>query len=226
MDWTTQPKAASSTESAATVSIAFCFIVADASGKGTAAALMISSVQTALRLALSFWGQSPAAAVATVNSYFHKASLPDCYVTVFCGIYDHSQRTLRYVNAGHPPPMLFRQDHSFEWLEKGGAPVGMFDSGPYVEGTATLNAGDVFVAYTDGITEASNGAGEEWGSQGLESIVRRNGSRSAAAIISSIFDGMSEFADGTQADDATALVFRADDLGWIRNDSQSTCRVN
>ncbi len=77
----------------------FCFIVGDASGKGTAAALMISSVQTSLRLALSFLGESPVAAMATANSYFHTVSLPDCYATVFCGVYDRSQRTLRYVNA-------------------------------------------------------------------------------------------------------------------------------
>ncbi len=86
----------------------------------------------------------------------------------------------------------------------------MFHSWSYAEGTVTLKAGDVFVAYTDGITEASNAAGEEWGSQGLESTVRRNGGRSAAAIVGSLFDGMNHFADGIQADDATALVFRED----------------
>jgi sigma-B regulation protein RsbU (phosphoserine phosphatase) len=117
---------------------------------------------------------------------------------------------LRYVNAGHNPPILLRQDNSNEWLDIGGTPVGMFHSWSYAEGTVTLKAGDIFVAYTDGITEASNSAGEEWGSQGLESTVRRNGGRSAVEIVRSLFDGTNHFADGMHADDATALVFCAD----------------
>ena len=108
--------------------------VGDASGKSLAAALMISSVQSSLRTAASFAGSDPGAVVRAVNSLVHASFLADRYATLFYGVFDGTRRTLRYVNAGHNPPIVIRQDRSMTRLETGGVPVGIFPSGTYEEG--------------------------------------------------------------------------------------------
>src|SRR5712664_1404818 len=100
--------------------------VGDASGKGLAAALMISNVQSSLRTAALFTGNDRAAVLGAVNRQVHASSLSERYATLFYGVFDGATRTLRYVNAGHNPPMVIRRDGSVDWLETGGAPVGMF----------------------------------------------------------------------------------------------------
>ncbi len=141
--------------------------VGDASGKGLAAALMISNVQSSLRTALLFSGNDMAAMLGAVNRQVHASSLADRYATLFYGVFDEATCTLRYVNAGHNPPMLIRRDGAISWLEPGGAPVGMFSDWIYEEGGVQLHPGDLVVAYTDGVIEAVNPAGEEWGVEGL-----------------------------------------------------------
>ncbi len=100
--------------------------VGDASGKGLAAALMISNVQSSLRTAALLTGNDRAAVLGAVNRQVHASSLAERYATLFYGVFDGATRTLRYVNAGHNPPMVIRRDGSVVWLETGGAPVGMF----------------------------------------------------------------------------------------------------
>src|SRR5437667_9668093 len=109
-------------------------VVGDASGKGLAAALMISNVQSSLRTAALFTGNDRAAVLGAVNRQVHATSLADRYATLFYGVFDGATRTLRYVNAGHNPPMVIRRDGSVVWLETGGAPVGMFPDWTYEEG--------------------------------------------------------------------------------------------
>lgn len=182
--------------------------IGDASGKSLAAALMIAGVQSSLRTAASFAGDDPAAVVRAVNSQVHACSLADRYATLFYGVFDGNARTLRYVNAGHNPPMVIRQDGSTLRLETGGAPVGMFPHWDYQESAVQLRPGDLVIAYTDGVTEAMDPAGEEWGMEGLRGAVGQCGSHSTEDIAGWIFTSMDRFSGGCQSDDATVLVAR------------------
>ena len=138
-------------------------VVGDASGKGVAAALMIASVQSCLRTAALFTGDDLAALLKVVNHQAYVSSGEGRYATLFYGVFDGSTRTLRYVNAGHNPPVVIRRDGSLHWLETGGAPVGLFADSEYREGMVKLETGDLLIAFTDGLTEATNQDGEEWG---------------------------------------------------------------
>ena len=138
-------------------------VVGDASGKGVAAALMIASVQSSLRTAALFTGDDLATLLKIVNLQAYASSLADRYATVFYGIFDRATRTLRYVNAGHTPPIVLRRNGSINTLETGGAPVGMFPDSSYEEGVAQLDPGDVVITYTDRVIEAANQSGDESG---------------------------------------------------------------
>jgi sigma-B regulation protein RsbU (phosphoserine phosphatase) len=182
--------------------------VGDASGKGLPAALMISNVQSSLRTAASFTGNDGAALLGAVNRQVYASSLADRYATLFYAVFDENSRTLRYVNAGHNPPMVIRQDRSITWLETGGAPVGVFPDWTYEEGTVQLNPGDLVLAYTDGVIEAVNPAGEEWRLERLVNTAAENAAQGAGDIVDSIFASMDEFSRGSQTDDATVVVLR------------------
>lgn len=182
--------------------------IGDASGKSLAAALMIANAQSSLRTAALFTGNDVAAVLKAVNRQVHASSLADRYATLFYGVFDGTTRTLQYANAGHNPPMVIRRDRSVIWLETGGAPVGMFPDWTYEEGAVQLNPGDVFLAYTDGVTEAVNPAGEEWGLEGLRRAATENAAQSAQDIVHAIFTSMNEFSRGCQIDDATVVVLR------------------
>jgi len=182
--------------------------IGDASGKGLAAALMISNVQSSLRTAASFAGDDTAAALTVVNRQVYASSLADRYATLFYGVFDGATRTLRYVNAGHNPPMVLRRNGSIVRLETGGAPVGMFPHWTYEEATVQLNPGDLVVAYTDGVIEAVNPAGQEWGVEGVRKAVAESGTQCADGIVRAIFTSMDEFSRGRQTDDATVVVLR------------------
>jgi sigma-B regulation protein RsbU (phosphoserine phosphatase) len=186
-------------------------VVGDASGKGVAAALMIASVQSSLRTAALFKGNDLAALLKIVNLQAYASSLADRYATVFYGVFDRATRTLRYVNAGHTPPIVLRRDGSIDALETGGAPVGMFPDSSYEEGVVQLDPGDLVITCTDGVIEAANQSGEEWGVQGLLKATAawaRQGSESAEHLVRSIFNSMDDFSRGCQTDDATLAVLR------------------
>jgi sigma-B regulation protein RsbU (phosphoserine phosphatase) len=182
--------------------------VGDASGKGLAAALMISNVQSSLRTATLFAGDNVAAALQAVNRQVYGSSLAERYATLFYGVFDGKTRILRYVNAGHQCPMVIRPGGSVTWLESGGAPVGMFPDWIYEEGIVQLNPGEMVLACTDGVVEAMNLAGEEWGVEGLRRAASESDAKCADEIIHTIFSSMDEFTRGRQTDDATAVVLR------------------
>ena len=186
-------------------------VVGDASGKGLAAALMIASVQSSLRTAALFKGNDLAALLKIVNLQAYTSSLDDRYATVFYGVFDRETRTLRYVNAGHNPPAVLRDDGSVHWLEPSGSPVGMFLDSSYQESIFQLNPGDLVVAYTDGITETTNPEGEEWGVQGLLKATadcEPQCLKAADEMVQAIFNSMDDFSKGCQTDDATLAVLR------------------
>jgi phosphoserine phosphatase RsbU/P len=186
-------------------------VVGDASGKGLAAALMIANVQSSLRTAALFTGNDLAALLKTVNQQAYTSSLANRYATVFYGVFDAVTRTLHYVNAGHNPPLVLRSDGSIDWLETGGAPVGMFPDPNYEESVVPLDPGDLVIAYTDGVVEAANPTGEEWGVQGLLQATTAGAPprpEDAEDLVRSIFNSMDDFSGGCQSDDATVAILR------------------
>lgn len=186
------------------------FAIGDASGKGLPAAVMISNVQSSLRTAVSFAGHNTAAVIAVVNRQLYESSAAERYATLFYGVVETATRTLRYVNAGHNPPMLLRRDSSIVWLETGGAPVGMFSDWKYVEGAIQLHPGDVIVAFTDGIVEATNWNDEEWGVENLRKSIVQCSPRTPENLIDTVFEQADEFARGARGDDASVLAMRVD----------------
>lgn len=184
------------------------FAIGDASGKGLAAAFVISNVQSSLRTAMLFAGNDCAKTLNAVNHQVYASSVEGRFATLFYGVIDTTTRTLRYVNAGHNPPMVLRRDGSITLLEAGGAPVGIFGDWDYREGEIQLNCGDLIVAYTDGVTEATNPNGEYWGTDGLAKAVTDNATGSLEDMVTAIFSAMDKFSHGNPQDDATVAVIR------------------
>ena len=188
------------------------FVVGDASGKGLSAALMIANVQSSLRTAALFTGHEPATLLKVVNQQAYSSLPDDRYTTLFYGLFDGAVRTLRYVNAGHNPPVVVRADGSVDWLEAGGPPVGMFPDSTYEEKVVRLEPGDFVIAYTDGVTEATNPGGEAWGVQGLLRAAagwEPKNSDDAEDLVRLIFNSMDDFSRRCQSDDVTLAVLRA-----------------
>lgn len=183
-------------------------LVGDASGKGVAAALMMASVQASLRTAAQFTGNNLAALFRAANDYACASSLADRYATLFYGVLNRAALTLRYVNAGHNPPAVVHGDGSVDWLEPSGAPVGLFPNETWREEIIHLHPGDLVLAYTDGVIEASSPSGQEWGIQGLLQAAEPHRMQSADEIVRSILDSMDAFSGGIQTDDATVTVLR------------------
>jgi sigma-B regulation protein RsbU (phosphoserine phosphatase) len=184
-------------------------LVGDASGKGVAAALMMASVQASLRTAAQFTGDNLAGLFWAVNVQACASSLADRYATLFYGVLDRVTLTLRYVNAGHNPPVVVHRDGSLDRLEPSGAPVGLFPDATWHEEVMHLHPGDLVLAYTDGVIEASSPSGQEWGIDGLLQAAKARRTQSADELVRSILDSMGAFSGGVQTDDATVAVLRA-----------------
>jgi sigma-B regulation protein RsbU (phosphoserine phosphatase) len=182
--------------------------IGDASGKGFAAALMISNVQSSLRTATLFAGTNLAMALQAVNRQVYGSSLASRYATLFYGVVDEETRTLRYVNAGHNPPIVIRPDGSTIWLTTGGAPVGLFPDSTYEEGSVQLGSGDLILAYTDGVIESLNPSHCEWGTEGLRVAATEGDAESAGEMVEAIMHSMDSFSHSCQTDDATVAVIR------------------
>jgi sigma-B regulation protein RsbU (phosphoserine phosphatase) len=190
--------------------------IGDVSGKGIAAALRMASLQASLRGEATRAPENLAALVTNVNRLVYEASSSNRYATFFYGQYNPATRQLMYVNAGHNPPMLFHNTGS-EWqisrLETGGTVVGLLESFPYEQGSLTIEPGDVFLAFTDGISESMNGADEEWGEKPLIETVKACSGLSPAETITRIMQAADKFVAGAkQHDDMTLVVLQATSL--------------
>lgn len=183
-------------------------LVGDASGKGVAAALMMAGVQASLRTASLFTGDYLPALLRAANLQVCFSSLANRFATLVCGILDPATRTLRYVNAGHNSPAVLHIDGSVDWLEPTGAPVGLFPDAVWQEGNLRLSPGDTLLLYTDGVIEACDPSGREWGVDGLLQATRAAQAASAGDLVRSILNAMDEFCCGQPSDDTTLAVVR------------------
>jgi sigma-B regulation protein RsbU (phosphoserine phosphatase) len=188
--------------------------IGDVSGKGIPAALLMASLRAYLRGAQTIHHQADLTAVMRhLNMLVYESSAANRYATFFYGELDLTTRVLTYVNAGHNPPMLFRgaaDDSDVIRLDTGGPVIGLIEHCAYQQGIVTLTAGDLLVAYTDGISEAMNAANEEWGEDRLMAAVVPKRAMPAVALIDALMTSADAFVAGaSQHDDMTLLVVRA-----------------
>jgi len=156
------------------------------------------------------WAEGgPADAVRRINRTLCQNVPPNKYVTFFLARLDPGSGELRYVNAGHNPPLLVRAGGDRETLQEGGMVLGMFDSVPYAEGTVHLSAGDVLLIYSDGLTEAWDEAGDEFGEQRLADCACEQRAASAEEIHTCVLGAVDTFTDHAKAtDDRTVIVLK------------------
>lgn len=183
----------------------FGFAVGDVSGKGPAAALLTAKIQGLLGAGADTG--TPAEVMNIVNRGLTRRAIEAKYATVFGATLTPSG-TLIFCNAGHNPPLLFARA-GVRRLESGGMPVGMFDFAEYSDTTATLEGGDVLVVYSDGVTEALNVDGQEYGEERLTALVAERRGEDAGAILDAIVRDVQAFSRGAaQHDDVTAMVVK------------------
>jgi sigma-B regulation protein RsbU (phosphoserine phosphatase) len=184
-------------------------VIADVSGKGVPAALLMAFLRASLRAAIHI-GYAPHISMAKVNYLLWESIERNQFVTAFYAVLDASNRTLAYSNAGHNPPLLMEPDGSGKFIERGGLPLGMFRDTRYYEHYLTLEPGQVLVLYTDGVTEAANKSDEQYGRERLEQRVREGIHLGARKMIDFIHEDVQAFTDGRGADDdITFFIIKA-----------------
>ncbi|HEX5965349.1 MAG TPA: SpoIIE family protein phosphatase [Pyrinomonadaceae bacterium] len=177
----------------------------DVSGKGTAAALLMSSLHAAIH-AQSASHDSLVATISAVNRYLADNIPANRFVTLFYAELDPESGSMAFLNAGHNPPLIVHAAGTVEQLASGGLPLGIKPDAEYREGRTQLQPGDVLVIYSDGVTEAVSPTGEEFGPTRLYEVVSRNVEASAAGIRDRIESSLTKFAQGTSAADDITLV--------------------
>ena len=183
-------------------------IIADVAGKGVPAALLMSATAAAVRLEANH-DRNMLEQVERLNTGIHSVSDSDRYVTLLLAEIDAQKRTLRYVNCGHNPGLLFRaRTKTLTRLDSSCPPIGLAPKEICELASETLVAGDVLVFYTDGVTEAENQLGEEFGIERLSATVRGGSSLSAEDLMNNIYNAAADFCRDDFDDDVTILVVK------------------
>src|SRR2546421_2149639 len=177
----------------------------DVSGKGTAAALLMSSLHAAIH-AQTGSHDTLVETISAVNRYLADNIPPNRFVTLFYAELDPESGAVSFLNAGHNPPLIVHAAGTVEQLASGGLPLGIKADADYREGRTHLQKGDVLVIYSDGVTEAASPNGEEFGPTRLYEVVSRNVDASAAGIRDRIESAVTKFSQGTKAADDITLV--------------------
>lgn len=179
--------------------------IADVVGKGIAAALLMANVQAAVKV---FVGEntSPSEICQQLNRVLCSNLAPGKFVTFFCCVIDTQARTLSYCNAGHCCPLLFHANGQVEVCDQGGTVLGVFPDPRYESATIQFSPSDKMMLFTDGITEATNRSGEEYGEVRLRQSLEENSSSEISPLLSKLMQEVSEFCEGDFADDATLVL--------------------
>lgn len=184
-------------------------VIADVSGKGVPAALLMAFLRASLRAATHI-GYSPHISMAKVNYLLWESIERNQFVTAFYGILDVTNRTLAYTNAGHNPPILLDKNGNPSFIDRGGVPLGMFRDTRYHEYYLTTQPGEVLVLYTDGVTEAQNPEGEEFGRERLAEAIKAHRQLGARELITEVHKEVIDWTGGLGAtDDVTFFVIKA-----------------
>ena len=183
-------------------------VVADVSGKGIPAALLMAGLQASVR-SVSLSGCGPAEVNRRVNGLLHATTSMSRYATLFFALYDPAAREIQYSNAGHFPPILLGPSGAVR-LTQGGLPLGMFDGSVYGEGRREMRGGDVLALCTDGLLEAPDDAGREFGEARLIAILERTRGRALSEILDEVVRDVKAWTrDGPPHDDVTVVLVRS-----------------
>ena len=184
-------------------------VIADVSGHGAAASLLMPSLAVALRLRAREL-EGPAAILKDLDTVLKQITNTATFVTMFYGRFDQGSRTLQYANGGHNPPLLVRTSTGESLTLKEAGPIlGILDQAQYTDTVVALDQGDILTLFTDGVTEQENEAGDEFSLSRLEQIIVSQETESAAALVARVTEAVSNFAGAKgQADDLTLVVVK------------------
>jgi len=181
-------------------------VLADIAGKGIGAALLMANLQAALRSQCATAGEQPERFLGSVNQLLYENTADGDYATLFFAEYDVDTRKLRYSNCGHPPALLLRGDGSLERLGSTCTVVGLFEKWDCAMEERELAPGDAILLYTDGVTEALNAKGEEFGEERLLEAIRRHRELPLPELLAAVADQARKFSPHEQTDDITLIV--------------------
>jgi sigma-B regulation protein RsbU (phosphoserine phosphatase) len=187
----------------------FGLCIADVVGKGVAAALLMSNIQAMVK-SFAQASVSPVEFTSRINTFVCKTITDNKFITFFYGLLDTGTGVLRYANAGHNPPILFRRNGAWERLTKGGAVLGVCSDFRYEQGEVSLRSGDRLLCFTDGISEARGRGEEEFGEGRLIKLVLGERELDPDGLQSKIMQSVNEFCGGRLQDDATLIALSVD----------------
>ena len=185
------------------------FVLADVSGKGVPAALLMANLQACFRTQAGAGFRRPAELLKIVHSHFYTSTSSDRFATLFFGSYDDRTRRMRYANCGHCAPLLLRADGELARLEPTATMLGAFEEWSCAEDEVNLNLGDTLLLYSDGVTEADNSAGHEFGEDRLVRTLRESKALAADGLVREIVNAVSTFSGAAPMDDITVVAIRA-----------------
>ena len=200
------------------------FMIADVSGKGIPAAMFMMRAKTTIK-DLAESGLNPDEIFTVANKRLCENNDAGMFVTAWLGILDLKTGVVRFVNAGHNPPLVRHEDGEFEYLKaRGGMVLAGMDGVKYRTNELSLSPGDMIFLYTDGVTEATNGSGELYGDDRLISLANQNITKNTKQLISAVKEGVDEFVgDAPQFDDITMLAVS---LNYIKGEEKITVIPN
>jgi len=188
------------------------FVLADVSGKGVPAALLMANLQACFRTQAASGVRQPVELLEAVHKHFYSSTGSDRFATLFFGSYDDRTRRLRYANCGHCAPLLLRAGGELTKLEPTAPMLGAFEEWSCIEEEVSLAPGDTLLLYSDGVTEAANPAGDEFGEHRLARTLRENsGLRGCVApndLVGEIVNAVSRFSEAALVDDVTVVAIR------------------
>jgi len=185
------------------------FVMADIAGKGISGALLMANLQANLRSQYAVALEDLPRLLQSVNRLFYENTSMESYATLFFADYDDASRRLRYANCGHNPPILLRSAGKVERLTATTTVLGLFKDWECPVREVILESGDTLVVYTDGVTEAANAGGEEFGDGRLIEIAQTCQSVPPRALLETISAAALSFSGGEQADDLTLVVAKS-----------------
>jgi sigma-B regulation protein RsbU (phosphoserine phosphatase) len=184
------------------------FVLADVSGKGVPAALLMANLQACFRSQTEAARTDLRSLLRGVNSLFHESTAAEHYATLFFGSYDDRTSELRYVNCGHVPPVLLRTTGEVERLNPTATLIGAFRKWDCTEEALVLQPEDRLLVFSDGVTEAGIETDQEFGEDRLVALMRENRDRPIADLIRIVMDTVARFSGGARTDDLTVVGLR------------------
>src|SRR5579864_1224171 len=181
-------------------------VIGDVSGKGIAAALLMANLQANIRSQSAIAQDHPELLLRSVNRMFYENTVDSAYASLFFAIYDDQARRLRYANCGHLSGLLLRRDNTCHRLDATGRPLGLFQDWDCSIGECKLMPGDMLALYTDGITEASDNKGQEFGEESLIARLRQNRDKPCQSALESITEEVRSLNPTYQHDDITLIL--------------------